>query len=503
MIDLLLELKPNYGRPICEAYVRAAHDKMYYPLLKACLKELQGYIPVRSTPIGLANSDRYRCDMQADPIMRFDQTKAGISAKNGSLSSGTSGGKAISAWKALQVALMLVCPVLEREEAYVKKTFKMNGRMVSFIDTGDGGNETTRRFDKVNDMIDGIFDELVSRFLKLTATSKSSEKDGVESVAMLSVLREFTTMYLEWQDDRGNGSSSAVNASAIATSVDLLFSPLSTSASASSKDNSDAIPSRATYFVSKMLHELSNSFQSIINQYRVEQIVWINSQKADPKFPGVLAPFYKFPTLLHQIVEMTNGMSFPCVEDLFAKLARDLFLWLNTFARQSDKYTEKIKITNLTFFRLSMTAFDVPVLESFVTSAVQQVEEAVVKYINWMVQYEFPALSALARRMDGVGSRVNDEELSVYIRRKDVLNVIKELEHKTIDVVVTNLRKRLEKHYKSEFDGECRLVATLWTKLRDRMVGILTKLDTAASVSYQIQLEISPGKVAELFDRMQ
>jgi hypothetical protein len=35
------------------------------------------------------------------------------------------------------------------------------------------------------------------------------------------------------------------------------------------------------------------------------------------------------------------------------------------------------------------------------------------------------------------------------------------------------------------------------------MVGILTKLDTAASVSYQIQLEISPGKVAELFDRMQ
>ena len=26
----------------------------------------------------------------------------------------------MSAWKALQVALMLVCPVLEREEAYVK-----------------------------------------------------------------------------------------------------------------------------------------------------------------------------------------------------------------------------------------------------------------------------------------------------------------------------------------------------------------------------------------------
>lgn len=46
-------------------------------------------------------------------------------------------------------------------------------------------------------------------------------------------------------------------------------------------------------------------------------------------------------------------------------------------------------------------------------------------------------------------------------------------------------------------------MATLWSKLKDRMIGILTKLDTAASVSYQIQLEISPAKVADLFDKLQ
>lgn len=185
--------------------------------------------------------------------------------------------------------------------------------MVAFIDTGDSpigsSDENTRRFGKVHEMIDRIFDDLVPRFLKLTATSKSSEKDGIEAIAMLSVLREFTTMYLEWQEDGGNGSSSGANTTSAATSVDLLFSPLSTSASSSSKEDSNAaIPPRATYFVSKMLHELSTSLESVINQYRVEQIVWINSQKADPKSPGVLTPFCKFPTLLHQIVEMTNGM---------------------------------------------------------------------------------------------------------------------------------------------------------------------------------------------------
>ena len=63
-----------------------------------------------------------------------------------------------------------------------------------------------------------------------------------------------------------------------------------------------------------------------------------------------------------------------------------------------------------------------------------------------MVSYEFPALSALAGnltcllvstptvcryvcmyvvRMDGVGSKVHGEELSLYIRRKDVLAVLK------------------------------------------------------------------------------
>lgn len=195
--------------------------------------------------------------------------------------------------------------------------------------------------------------------------------------------------------------------------------------------------------------------------------------------------------------------TFACVEDILPKMAKELFLWLNTFARQHDKYTDKIKIANLAFFRQSVGRWQIPSLQSFVASANQQIEEAEARYIHWMVEYEFPSLSALAMRMDGVGSRVTDEELSVYIRRKDVLNVIKELEHKAIDSVVAHLRKRLEKHFKSEFDDELQLIVHLWAKLKDRMVGILSKLDAAASVSYQIQLEINPRKVAELFDKYQ
>jgi hypothetical protein len=41
----------------------------------------------------------------------------------------------------------------------------------------------------------------------------------------------------------------------------------------------------------------------------------------------------------------------------------------------------------------------------------------------------------------------------------------------------------------------------MWAKLKERMVNILNKLDTAASLSYQIQLEVNPRKVAEMFDQ--
>jgi len=94
----------------------------------------------------------------------------------------------------------------------------------------------------------------------------------------------------------------------------------------------------------------------------------------------------------------------------------------------------------------------VEILESFVSNATQVRQESMVKYVNWMVAYEFPALSALAIRLDGVGKKVHDEELSLYIRRKDVLNVVKELELKSLENMVITMRKRLLKHFKSDMD---------------------------------------------------
>lgn len=134
-------------------------------------------------------------------------------------------------------------------------------------------------------------------------------------------------------------------------------------------------------------------------------------------------------------------------------MAAELFAWLSTVANSSEKYADKVKITNCSFFLHAMSLLNVPTLRTFVLNSNQQVHDSTVRYLHWMVEYEFPSLSALAGRIEGVSNKVSDEELSLYIRRKDVLNVVKELEARTIDNMVSNLRKRVEKHFRSEFDS--------------------------------------------------
>ena len=55
-----------------------------------------------------------------------------------------------------------------------------------------------------------------------------------------------------------------------------------------------------------------------------------------------------------------------------AKVATELFQWLSTVAKQSDKYMDKMKITNFGYFEVSMAALNEPVLKNFVSNASQQ-----------------------------------------------------------------------------------------------------------------------------------
>ena len=44
-------------------------------------------------------------------------------------------------------------------------------------------------------------------------------------------------------------------------------------------------------------------------------------------------------------------------------------------------------------------------------------------------------------------------------------------------------------------------MSKMWNQIKERMVNILKKLETAASISYQIQLDVSPKDLIDLFDK--
>jgi hypothetical protein len=107
LLDLLVELQPTYSRQICEAYMRATHERLYTPLLKALVKDLQSQITCKQTPLSLTNCAKFRSDSASNLVLRFE-------SKN------SPSAKVFYSWRLFEVALLLISPLIDAEEAFIK-----------------------------------------------------------------------------------------------------------------------------------------------------------------------------------------------------------------------------------------------------------------------------------------------------------------------------------------------------------------------------------------------
>lgn len=114
LLDHFVELSPNYARPLCEAYIRATQERLLVPLAKALFKDLHTAAALSSSThrgsgkVSLANCPKYHLNAKHEEL---------ISQKFQSASGSTGG---LSAWMAVKVALLLLSPVVEDEERFVK-----------------------------------------------------------------------------------------------------------------------------------------------------------------------------------------------------------------------------------------------------------------------------------------------------------------------------------------------------------------------------------------------
>jgi hypothetical protein len=197
----------------------------------------------------------------------------------------------------------------------------------------------------LEDLMSFIFESVSKRIFSIsvfsiTNASNTNETDGMEAIALLAVLHQFLTSFTENVISSGNveNPSNPSNTNNVApfnptpagSHVGLSIQPPqaeqisslpSPSASLSNVEylslnpNQFMDPELVVYslretnsrvFLLKLFDTMRDTLEQRITTYTNEQIKWIQTQKFDPKSPNVLLPFYRFPSLVMQIMEMTN-----------------------------------------------------------------------------------------------------------------------------------------------------------------------------------------------------
>ena len=525
LLALVLDLSPSTIVPLSTAYVTSAADKLYAPLFRVMFQDLRSLVAPKGTAVTMASIQRFRHSTGMDfevPLKFVPPAWLGGGGGGGGASRGESS-TALNTWTAFGAALLALAPIVKREQAFFLSLF-------SGLDTS--GLAAARPYEELSaapkcaaeGLMDVLFSSLVSKLHKFCGSAPGGAiataaiavpsiaaagagpnstggghegVDGMETIAVLVVLQQFLADHL--------GVSFPAAAADAVLSLSLSLPPSNGLSAAPAVAAAVAPPKPlmedySTYFVSVLL-ALRRDLLLHVKAYTAEQATWIQLQKSDPKKAGVSLPVAKFPSFVRQVLEMTGGLIVDFAEELLYNLAKQLLQWIEGVAALNDKYADVVRVQNFGFFALAVGPIGVPALEKFVNFAAQQRKEAETRYVLWMVSYSFPQLSALMARMDSVGTRVREEELALYVRRKDVVSVVGELDGKQLMDAVGKMYKRLEKHCASADDHDLDLVAALWKKIRDRVVSRLQSLEEAALVSYQLVVPVTSKAVKEIFNR--
>jgi hypothetical protein len=174
-----------------------------------------------------------------------------------------------------------------------------------------------------------------------------------------------------------------------------------------------------TIYLIKILKDVNKLLLSRFEIFTSLQLQWIGDQYGDAKKTSLFIPFLKIPTFIDQIQEMTGGLSFKCIDDFYVKLCKKLFHWLDQMVALNEKYADVAKIQNYTFFIETMKIRNIPIFEPFLQQAIQIKTDALQRYLEWMLTYEFPILMDIGSKVELANSKIGRESggLELYVKR--------------------------------------------------------------------------------------
>ena len=497
----------------------------------------------------------------------------------------------IMPWEALEMALIVLAPVISREEGFFQSIFNLDQKRMGTDRTYQGeivtpdcdlheplespehkkksahqlwahalskiriknslnsGNNGRHNYllSTAEDNLNTLFKELPSEISKLVNVTDSTifkylgngsnlfgadsskidgaEIDGMETIAMLVVLQNFLVRsgipynppVAHPEDEISGGFEGSFGG----VGMDSIHSTQDLEALVESENEG----AEYSMYWASLLYRIRSVLISKLKLYLKYNIGVIDALKADPKTAAVLSPMARLPTIIVTILSMTSKLideaTLPCVDELIFSLSREVLHWTTTVSEQNSKYKDIVLIHNFSYFTATIESFindksswggstgvhmTLRNLQPFLVFASDERDAAEERYIRWMIQYEFSALSSIYSRMEGLGERVKMEELALYVRRKDVIVVVNELDAKKMENGISNMRHRMKKHVSNDSEemsvnGQT-LCQRTWEALGDRLRSVLVKLGDAAQASYQITLLVQPEAVKKIFGKI-
>lgn len=161
-----------------------------------------------------------------------------------------------------------------------------------------------------------MFENVVSRFethilhcsSSSTTASGSDQVDGIECIAMLTILHEFSLLYTNASPFLVENIATLPNEKRGSVNYEESLDTMVTATTTTTESAAGPTNPPISFYLVQVFDTLRNSLLSRLHVFVNEQISWINSQKCDPKSSSVLLPFSRFPTLIVQAMEMSHGM---------------------------------------------------------------------------------------------------------------------------------------------------------------------------------------------------
>lgn len=366
------------------------------------LRTIKGYYPAKgkSVPTGEGNFLEQIIDKDKD-LQYFRLARTSVNYQSIS----------VTPWEALELSLIILAPVITREEGFFQSIFHCDSRNIgsdrnhngdivlpvmavgpdsSMPDGGGDGGKNARELwetafngiramqgaqattaDRKNYLLstaetklNEIFKEFplsVGKLVRFTEASfflslysSKDEVDGMEAIAMLVILQNYMIRCKIPHEPPVIRAEDVLSGNNVEGGQGLDALKVET-------DMPAAPETEYSLFLASLLYRIRSVLISKVKIYLDQNIAWLESQTADPKHAGVLSPMTRLPSMLACIFNITSKLlletTIPCVDEFVFVITREVLKWVMKVSEFNEKYRDVVLMHNLSYFGEVVGAF--------------------------------------------------------------------------------------------------------------------------------------------------